>query len=215
MGTLFLGPMRLTFLPVLAIILHACSTTSKLTELDRVADMMTGSFASTAQAEADSAFFDIRLEMAPIWQEREEDIHWLYVEQAVAGYLDQPYRQRVYKLSQDDDGRIRSEVYTLREPLRFAGAFRQDEPLANLTPDSLTWKEGCAILLAPQEDGSYMGSTGDRTCPSTLRGSSWATSEVTLEAQRMISWDRGWDQAGEQVWGAVKGGYVFDKKATD
>jgi hypothetical protein len=27
----------------------------------------------------------------------------------------------------------------------------------------------------------------------------------------MISWDRGYNDAGEQVWGAEKGGYIFLK----
>jgi hypothetical protein len=27
----------------------------------------------------------------------------------------------------------------------------------------------------------------------------------------MTSWDRGYDAQGSQVWGAVEGGYIFDK----
>lgn len=28
----------------------------------------------------------------------------------------------------------------------------------------------------------------------------------------MLSWDRGWNDAGEQVWGAEKGGYHFERE---
>jgi hypothetical protein len=55
---------------------------------------MTGSFSSAEQAAADTNYFDIRLEIVPIWTTR-ADGHWLYVEQAAAGYLERPYRQRV------------------------------------------------------------------------------------------------------------------------
>jgi len=44
-----------------------------------LADWMTGSFSSAAQAEADSAFFDIRLEMVRIRPDL-TDATWLYVE---------------------------------------------------------------------------------------------------------------------------------------
>jgi CpeT protein len=27
----------------------------------------------------------------------------------------------------------------------------------------------------------------------------------------LLSWDRGWDVNGKQVWGAEKGGYIFVK----
>ena len=50
---------------------------------------MTGNFSSAAQAEADSAYYDISLDMAPIWTDR-EDAGWLYVEQAVASMLTSP-----------------------------------------------------------------------------------------------------------------------------
>jgi hypothetical protein len=42
-------------------------------------------------------------------------------------------------------------------------------------------------------------------------GAVYATSEVTVTPEALISWDRGFGAAGEQVWGAVTGGYVFKK----
>jgi hypothetical protein len=182
-------------------------------DLARLAACMTGSFSSFAQAQADSDYFDIRLEMAPVWLERSDAI-WLYVEQARADHLDRPYRQRVYRVSERADGALVSEVYTLPSPLRFAGAFRQERPLAALSPDSLTAREGCAIVLRPRPDGSFAGATEGRACPSDLRGAAYATSEVVIRPGEMVSWDRGFDAEGKQVWGATKGGYVFRKAET-
>ncbi len=181
-------------------------------ELDRLLQYMTGSFSSAQQAAADSAYFDISLHMARIWRHRPTtEGYWLYVEQAMAARADKPYRQRVYHVYRDGQQRLVSAVFELRQPLRFAGQYAQAAPLAGLTPDSLLPRLGCEIVLVPLAQ-SFEGSTGDRTCPSNLRGASYATSQVTLTEQLLESWDRGFDAAGKQVWGAEKGGYRFVKQ---
>jgi len=53
--------------------LGAC-TESQESDLDQLLAMMTGSFSSQAQAEADTNFFDIRLEMKPIWTDRTDEV---------------------------------------------------------------------------------------------------------------------------------------------
>ena len=83
---------------------------------------------SAAQAAEDPDFYDIRLEMVRIWPDRTDGI-WLYVEQAAATHLDQPYRQRVYHVTEEGDGIFRSEVYALSEPLQYAGEWKKKDPL--------------------------------------------------------------------------------------
>ncbi len=180
-------------------------------DLMRLKDMMTGSFSSQAQSLADSAFFDIRLEMVPIWQDR-EDGFWLYVEQAVASHLDRPYRQRVYHVTSLEDGSFSSAVYAMETPLRFAGVWRNDAPLSELTPDSLAAREGCAVILRSSPDGTFSGSTVGKECVSRLGDARYATSKVTVTPDGITSWDQGFNSEDEQVWGAVRGGYVFDRK---
>jgi CpeT protein len=209
---------KLCFFLVIACLAGSCASTStftatstkELSGLDKFTAIMAGSYSSEAQSIQDSAFFDIRLEMVPIWKER-EDGNWLYVEQAAAGYLDRPYRQRVYHITQDAEGIFRSAVLTLPEPIRFAGKYNEISPLGNLTPDSLSLREGCDIVLSKQEDGSFKGGTGDKTCSSKLRGASWASSKVDMFQNQLISWDQGWDAQGSQVWGAENSGYIFKK----
>ena len=48
-------------------------------------------------------------------------------------------------------------------------------------------------------------------CPSDRKGAAYATSEVTITENELISWDRGYNDKDEQVWGAEKGGYHFLK----
>ena len=175
---------------------------------------MSGSFASTEQSKKDGSYFDIRLHMAPIWTDR-ADAKWLYVEQALATRLEAPYRQRVYRVTAIDDSTFKSEVFELPEAgAAYVGAWA--DPAAkfkDLKVESLSARDGCALTLKYDEKAVggpvYAGATREKDCKSTLRGAAYATSEAKISATQMISWDRGYDEAGKQVWGAEKGGYVF------
>lgn len=199
---------------LLVTLMSAAHAVDPLPGLTHLSGWMMGSFDSGEQAAADSAFFDIHLQMAPIWNER-ADGPWLYVEQAVAGSLDKPYRQRVYHLTEPEPGLFVSEVYELPAPaLRFAGAWNHDSLLVGLTPDSLAARQGCGVHLRwDAARQAYAGRTPGEGCLSSLRGATYATSEVTVHADGLESWDRGWDAQGKQVWGAVKSGYQFRRQA--
>lgn len=180
------------------------------TELMQLKAWMTGHFSSQQQAKTDTVFLHIELRMVPIWTDR-EDGYWLYVEQAAAGSLHQPYRQRVYHLYRQSASTLVSKVYELHQPLRFAGAWQQPSLLAAISPDSLIDRQGCAIYLTKNKQEQFVGSTAGKQCISSLRGAAYATSEVWISSTGMLSWDRGWNAADQQVWGAVKGGYRFEK----
>lgn len=177
-------------------------------EVNVLVQWMTGSFSSAAQSYADTNFLDIRLEMVRIWKDR-EDGFWIYVEQAAATHLKQPYRQRVYHVTGPVDDVFTSDVYTIPEPIRFVGMGRDEDALSEIGPEDLAKREGCTVYLKRQADGSFTGGTEENNCESTLRGASYATSEVMVTYDRIVSWDRGFDEKGEQVWGARTGGYVF------
>ncbi|MBX9736982.1 MAG: chromophore lyase CpcT/CpeT [Phycisphaerales bacterium] len=180
---------------------------------------LVGSFDSSAQAAADpAAYFAITLHMAEVWPQR-TDGPWIYVEQAMADMADKPYRQRVYRLSAvpGGQGRVKSEVFELPGTMdevqkNYAGAWKLPEPLKGLTPDKLVSRDGCAITLERDDKtGAWIGSTDGNSCKSTLRGASYATSEVTMTQTMLQTWDRGFDASGKQVWGADKGPYIFLK----
>lgn len=82
--------------------------------------------------------------------------------------------------------------------------------LSDLAPKMLKEKDGCAIWLKATSVG-FAGSTRGDGCKSSLRGASHTTSEVKIAVGQLASWDRGYDANGKQVWGAVKGPYVFRK----
>lgn len=170
---------------------------------------LSGSFSSAGQAARDPAYYDIDLHMTPMWTWR-DDGPWLYVEQALAATADRPYRQRVYKLERTGDGRFWSRVFEFPEPAAHAGAWQSGSPLSELSPADLEERVGCAVTMAwDGQSRSFTGSTAGTGCPSELNGAAYATSQVVLGSERLLTWDRGYDATGQQVWGATEGGYEF------
>lgn len=212
-----------TIAAVFALLAGACGTinqgpvpavTAPSASVDEVAAWMSGAYTSAAQAAADSANYkSVVLHMTPIWRDR-TDGRWLYVEQAMADAQDKPYRQRIYCVK-DHAGEVQSMVFELPgDPLAYAGAWKDATRLNTLMPGLLTPRDGCSVYLKRDADGTWAGGTKEQACESSLRGAAWATSEVTLTRDRIESWDRGFDKAGKQVWGATKGPYIFVKEAS-
>lgn len=173
---------------------------------------MAGNFSSKEQSIQDSSYFDIRLRMVPIWKDT-ENVFYLYVEQAMSTALDKPYRQRIYKVVREDKTHFTSYIYTIPEPERFIGKKEGDYTFAMIDQEEIVEKVGCEVNLQFDEaTDTFIGSTGQNTCASEKSGASWATSNVTIQDSKMVSWDQGWDANGKQVWGAVKGGYIFKKE---
>lgn len=180
-------------------------------EVDRLADWLSGAFDSSAQAARDEAFLDISLHSCRVWPSR-TDGRWVYVEQARTDALDRPYRQRMYRVRFDGDGRLVSEVFAFPEGERpTAGSWRDPASLDTVLPELLVPREGCAVYLSASDD-RFTGGTEGEGCESALAGASYATSEVVVEADRITSWDRGFDAAGAQVWGSEAGPYEFLRK---
>ncbi len=179
-------------------------------DLSRLVSMMSGSFSSAGQAAEDPEYFDITLRMVPIWRHR-SDAHWFYVEQSVTASQDKPYRQRVYRVSQFDDCIFRSTVYSLPDPQSYTGEWQKEIPLDGLSPDDLTKRQGCTVILEMTDGGTFCGCTTGTSCQSSLNGAAYATSEVTITTDHITSWDRGFNADGEQIWGAEKGPYIFER----
>ncbi|MFN0035555.1 MAG: chromophore lyase CpcT/CpeT [Saprospiraceae bacterium] len=180
-------------------------------DLNTLVNYMVGDFSSQAQSQRDSDFYDIRLHIRPIWASDKAN-HWLYVEQATASAEAKPYRQRVYKVENDGAGSFKSIVYTLPDPANWAGKYKTPEAFDALKPADLSLREGCTVFLKKQKDGTFAGATQGISCESTLRGAKYASSKVTITKTMLRSWDQGFNEKGEQMWGATKGGYEFVKQ---
>lgn len=176
-------------------------------DLEVLAVWLEGSFSSKEQAATDSTYLDIRLRMKRIWHTR-TDGYWFVVEQAVATSQDAPYRQRVYQVRRVEERMIESRTFTWKDPARVIGAWKDTTLVDGLDPSHLALRRGCEVYM--QLDAiHFFGSTHGTACTSELRGASYATSEVKIYRDKIVSWDRGYSSDNAQVWGATKGGYVF------
>ena len=185
----------------------ASETEVTVNHFDTLKHWMTGSFNSSLQAQNDSDYYDISLEMHEVW--KEDPSTWIYVEQALSSAKDRPYRQRVYRLDQEDSI-YQSFIYEFNDPSIYTGQWNNDSLWSAITPDSVLLKEGCEVsLLWDEANHVFAGATDSATCMSTLRGASFATSIVTVYPEAINSWDRGFDSTGAYVWGAEKAGYEF------
>jgi hypothetical protein len=175
-------------------------------------NQLQGEYSSEAQSKEDTSYFNIYLAMYPIWTDR-TDGKWLYVEQAMAAKREKPYRQRIYQIKKGGNNEVISLIYTFENPLEYANAHQNKEILKKLTFDKITSKVGCEVYMNATKNG-FEGGTKGQGCASNLRGASYTTTEIKLEKEKLISWDRGFFTDGKQAWGAEKGGYIFVKQKT-
>lgn len=176
--------------------------------LNELVEIMQGSYSSEKQSIIDTSYFNISLKMIPIWKNKG---HYLYVEQALFKKQDKPYRIRIYKLSQTNENEFMSEIHTIKNEKRWIGMWKNPEAFDTLSPNDIDLKKGCEVILKRIANNKFDGQTGIKTCPSELRGASYATSKVSIFKNQIISWDQGFDKTNKQVWGAEKAGYIFEK----
>lgn len=173
-------------------------------------DMMTGSFTSKGQSLSDTSYADITLHMYPIWLN--EDADYLYVEQSLSTRPRSPYRQRVYKVEEMQDGSFKSSIYTLPNDSLFIGKWARTGFFRDYSHADLIERTGCAVNLSRVGEEYYSGATSGTDCGSMLMGANYATSIVEVKTNQITSWDQGFDDVGKQVWGAEEGPYIFLRK---
>ncbi len=176
-------------------------------ELKELVSIMQGQYSSEAHSKRDTSYFNISLRMVPIWKNKG---HYLYVEQAMFNKQEKPYRVRIYKLTQNGDSFV-SQIHTIKNEKDWIGKWKTPDAFDALTENDIELKQGCEVVLKRVGKNKFSGKTGEKTCPSELRGASYATSIVTVTENKILSWDQGFDKNDKQVWGAEKGGYEFVK----
>jgi len=192
------------------LLLLAFAQTSAADSLDLYVELSTGVFSTAAQAANDSRYDAVTWHIAEIWHERDEAGRWLYSESWIDGG-EQPYMQRLSRVSLDDDGSLRSERYLLPNADRFVGAHADVARFDTLRDDRLQKLEGCDGILVRAGKRRFEGGTVGKRCGSSYKGASYAISQSTLLDGAMVNWDRGFDANGELVWGPPAGGYRFER----
>ncbi|SDW26369.1 CpeT/CpcT family [Lutibacter oricola] len=189
-------------------LLTSCEQKPEIT-VETLASYMEGHFSSEKQSKQDSSYFHITLDMKKVPLKNANGI-WLYVEQTAAKTPGKPYRQRFYHLEKLNDSTFSSSIYSMEDPKKYIGGHNDVSMFKDFALEKLTKLPGCALNLV-YKNGFFEGETIEGACKNSWGKATYATSEVKVEKDKMISWDRGWNDAKEQVWGAEKGGYIFNK----
>jgi CpeT protein len=179
--------------------------TKAMTEL---LSSMQGVYTSEKQSKLDKSFYNITLRMTPIWKNKG---HYLAVEQALSDKLDKPYRIRVYQIIQISTTEFVTNIYMVKREKKWIGKWKTPKGFDSFNDKDLIIKEGCDILLVRTAPNKFIGKTAEKTCSSELKGATYATTKMNVYQNKIVSWDQGFNAKGKQVWGATKGGYVFDK----
>ena len=172
-------------------------------------EYLVGVFNSEEQSIQDPSYYNVQLTHCYSHSPQLGE-NVLYVEQALVGST--PYRQRVYVIRPFDDpseGAI-SEVWKVIAPHMFIGFC--DDP-REIRPHELELAEGCESYLTLAA-GEFVGGTDGASCLNDFGGALYATSEITVDEDSLTSWDRGYNASDIQVWGAVFGPYIFERRTT-
>ena len=78
-----------------------------------------------------------------------------------------------------------------------------------MKPGDLTELVGCDTVVTRAGTGRFEGATVGNRCRNSYKGASYAISHSVLTVDEMVNWDRGFNAAGELVWGPAAGGYRF------
>lgn len=178
-------------------------------EYERVANLITGTWKSSAPVQVGEDSFEVVMSVAPVACQGMTDT--LYAEVARADGIDRPYRQAVWQLHRQA-GKLRLKTMEFRRPrgelLSALGTWAAPEAFPAVSGDDLVTT--LDIELASL-GGGYMGKT-PYPYPTSAGGASEMISEVSFDAQTLKSADRGFGADGNVVWGPPAGqSYAFAK----
>ncbi|KAK0590133.1 hypothetical protein LWI29_023070 [Acer saccharum] len=183
-----------------------------------VADSLSGEKFTREQASRDpDNFFNIRMLTCPA-AEMVDGSKVLYFEQAFWRTPQKPFRQRIYMVKpcpKELKCDVEVSSYAIREVeeyKNFCDRPKDQRPL----PDEVIGDIGehlTTIHLKRCERGKrclYEGSTPPGGFPNSWTGATYCTSELAvLKNNEIHTWDRGYDDDGNQVWGVKEGPYEF------
>jgi len=177
---------------------------------ESLAEFMIGSFSSAEQARRDSNFADVDVEVVRIWPQSVKGV-WLYLEEAEHADKGHPYRQQILRLTQVNDTVFQSTMFELDSMELYVNAFKDPTRFDKHKPAEAHEVKGCVMTLIWNR-GTFSGATNGDDCLNKKAGAVYTTVEVMIGLDSMVSWERGFDGKGNQIWGSDLGGYEFMKK---
>lgn len=179
-------------------------------EFAKIAGMLTGSWKSSKPVAVGSASFDIVMNVAPVIIGDVPDA--MYAEIARADAPDKPYRQAIWRLYRRQ-GQIRMQTLEFRRKGGEFGSIIGLWAAPEMFPKTVSISDLVGTLdidLKATADG-FAGKT-PFAFPTAASGATEMTSEISVSASTFTSADRGFDAAGNVVWGPAAGeNYAFNR----
>ncbi len=201
---------------VLAALLGSRAAVAEDDDAARVAAFLVGTFDSHDQATTEPGFADIRIVGAFVPRSRLGfGAAVVYVEHAAAATLNSPYRQRFLRIESAAAGKVLVRVFEPRDRIAASGKWRDPEDLAVFGVSDMLERPGCLITLRRMEgrEVRFEGGNDGTGCPAVGQGARYATLSMSLTADRLELWDRGFDADGRQVWGPTRTPHRFVRRS--
>lgn len=182
-------------------------------QVEEVVSHLVGAMDTSAQAIANPKAANVRITTCKVKVENAALLNrpqavFLYQEQALSRRLSQPYRQRFLRIAPSANSLgVESAVFKPPTPKTWIGLCGQPEA-ERIVQSRDIGASNCSVFL--QRTGeNYVGETPASGCPSNYKGAVRITNRIVLHQAGMDTWDRGFDAAGNQVWGAKEESYQF------
>jgi CpeT/CpcT family (DUF1001) len=185
--------------------------------LTNLSQALIGDFNNREQAIADPVWF-VHLRL---WHRSIDlftpDSKTIFAEQANSLKLDQPYRQRLLRISPTEDPQFPLQVqyYRFKDFSSVKGAGQNPELLQNVTEDDIELLPGCILQVKHQGGDRFQAKPpADTCCYFPYDGE---IRQVTLGFEvspgKFSSYDKGVEPStGKALWGAIMGAYDFTKQ---
>ena len=195
-------------------LLAACGESPKhapyWSQIRDVGSWMTGAFLCESPVGGEGETQPIRLDIVEFWP-GPNDSGVLYAEWAPNNSLGQPLRQQVFHVQRFKDGSAALLVFDLRDPERYAGAWREPKRLATLKKDGLIERPECLIRLVRESRERFVGETMGTECPGPREEDAYSVTRLEITPSGLVWATRGFDSDGRQVSGHTAEGDAYVK----
>ncbi|GHA41212.1 hypothetical protein GCM10007103_23290 [Salinimicrobium marinum] len=194
--------------PLLLLLSISACTSHQESEEEELHGYFQGTFNSKEQSQQDSTYYDITINIVPIWEESED--YWVYAEQALSNSVENPYTQKIYRIDRDEEEGLIMESFEIDNPKEYHGGWKASEIFDSLSPEDLIPMPGCTIYFRKKDD-KFLGETRGKECISLSTSSHYSTVQLIISEDKLISWGRGYNVEEQQVWGKLEEGYHLKK----
>lgn len=175
---------------------------------DAVVEHLEGTMTASVQPQDDAPIIQVQMTTCRVDVPQNTNSIVLYQEQGIVGELDRPYRQRFLEITSDrHNDLVYSRSYkpsNLEDWRNFCNRNFQNRTVSQDNLRELV----CTVTLKPFLN-VYSGTTPLEVCQAEVRGAVKITNSIILHQEGMDTWDRCFDESGNQVWGAEDEAYQF------